>query len=689
MPDLFLELFSEEIPSNLQKNARNNLLQNFRDFFEQEKIIHKSEGKVFSTPNRLIILFDRIDAEIHRKSKYIRGPNINAPEKALDGFIKSNRIEKKNVFEKQTEKGKFYFFKKPSQKIQTIDLLNKNIPDLLSNIPWKKSMKWGDFDLYWGRPLKSILAIFGNIKLNFKFHHLRSSNSTFLDKEFEEKIKVFSSYKSYESYLKKSGIIIDHNKRKKFIEKKLSKISNKKNLEIQINDKLLDEVTNIVESPKILNCKFDQKFLKIPKEILIITMQHHQKYFPTFDKKNNLTNNFLVVANMKDQKGFIKLGNERVVEARLNDAQFFWQKNKSKSLVKQVSKLKKINYFKGLGTYFDKIQRMRKLSSLISDELLISKEKIEITSSICKVDLLSDLVGEFPELQGVMGGYFAAAQGFDKDICLAISEHYLPTGLESRIPKKSYSIALSLTDKLDTLVGFFGIELKPSSSKDPYALRRSAFGLIRLVLENRKEFKIRDLINYSILLYREQKFEFDTKAIQKDLIEFLNDRLKNYMKEKGIRQDIIEASISSYNIDQILKIYNKAIVLNKLISKEIGKDIISSYKRASNILSNELKDKSIELNNSTEPDLFKNKYEKNLYTKINEIRKYFTNVNKDENYENSLKILASAKKEIFDFFDNVIVNDNDEFIKKNRLELLQMLCKSFNNYINFSSIESL
>ena len=689
MPDLFLELFSEEIPSNLQKNARNNLLQNFKDFFEQEKIIHKSEGKVFSTPNRLIILFDRIDTEIHRKSEYIRGPNINAPEKALDGFVKSNKIEKKNIFEKQTEKGKFYFFKKPAKKIQTIDLLNKNIPDLLRKIYWKKSMKWGDFDLYWGRPLKSILAIFGNIKLNFKFHHLHSSNSTFLDKEFEEKTKVFSSYKLYESYFKKSGIIIDHNKRKKFIEKKLSKISKNKNLEIKINDKLLDEVTNIVESPKILNCKFDQKFLKIPKEILIITMQHHQKYFPTFDKKNNLTNNFLVVANTKDLKGFIKLGNERVVEARLNDAQFFWQKNKSKSLVKQVSELKKINYFKGLGTYFDKIQRMRKLSSLISDELLISKEKIEIASSICKVDLLSDLVGEFPELQGVMGGYFATAQGFDKDICLAISEHYLPTSLENRIPKKSYSIALSLTDKLDTLVGFFGIELKPSSSKDPYALRRSAIGLIRLLLENGKEFKIRDLINYSTLLYHEQKFEFDTKAIQKDLIEFLNDRLKNYMKEKGIRQDIIEAAISSYNIDQILKIYNKAVVLNKFISKEIGKDIISSYKRASNILSNELKDKSIELNDSTEPDLFKNKYEKNLYTKINEIRKYFTNVNKDENYENSLKILASTKKEIFAFFDNVIVNDENEFIKKNRLELLQMLCKAFDNYIDFSSIGSL
>ena len=397
----------------------------------------------------------------------------------------------------------------------------------------------------------------------------------------------------------------------------------------------------------------------------------------------------LRVSPNKDQKGFIKLGNERVIEARLNDAQFFWQKNKSQSLVKQVSKLKNMNYFKGLGTYFDKIERMRKLSSLISDELLISKEKIEIASSICKVDLLSDLVGEFPELQGVMGGYFANAQGFDKDVCLAISEHYLPTGLENRIPKKPYSIALSLTDKLDTLVGFFGIKLKPSSSKDPYALRRSAIGLIRIVLENRKEFKIRDLINYSILLYHEQKFKHDSKAIQKDLIEFLIDRLKNYMKEKGIRQDIIEAAISSYNIDQILKIYNKAAVLNKLISKEIGRDVISSYKRVSNILSSELKNKSIELNNLTDSGLFKNEYEKNLYKKIHEIRKYFTSVNRDENYENSLNILASSKKEIFDFFDNVIVNDEDESIKKNRLELLQMVCKTFDNYINFSSIESL
>jgi glycyl-tRNA synthetase beta chain len=330
---------------------------------------------------------------------------------------------------------------------------------------------------------------------------------------------------------------------------------------------------------------------------------------------------------------------------------------------------------------------MRKLSSLISDELLISKEKIEIASSICKVDLLSDLVGEFPELQGILGGYFAREQGFDKEISLAVSEHYLPLGLKSKVPRKPYSIALSFSDKLDTLVGFFGVNMKPTSSKDPYALRRSAIGLFRLLLENNKEFKIRDLINYSILLYHEQGFKFDAKIIHNNLGNFFIDRLKNYMKEKSIRHDIIDAAVSIYNIDNNLRIYNKANILNKLISKEVGKNVISSYKRASNILANELKNNSIEINNSTDPGLFKNEYEKNLYKKIHEIRKYFTSTSGDENYENTLNLMSLAKKEIFEFFENVIVNDEDKMIKKNRLELLQMLCKTFDNYINFSNIE--
>jgi glycyl-tRNA synthetase beta chain len=687
MSEFFLELFSEEIPAGLQRNSRYALLESFQKLFEEKQILFKKSSS-FSTPNRLIILFEGLSKEITQIAEEIKGPNINAPEKAIEGFLRSNQIDKKNLLKKKIEKGEFYFFKKPSKKINTINLLEEQIPLVLDKIQWKKSMKWGSYDLNWARPLKSILTVFDGKSLSFKFHHLISSNATFTDKEFEDKQKIFKDFKSYKTFFKQSGIIIDHNLRKEFIVKEFEKISNKKNFTIESNNKLLDEVTGIVEQPNILICKFDEKFLSIPKEILIITMQFHQKYFPTFDEKGKITNEFLVVANNKDTEGFIKAGNERVVEARLSDAQFFWEKNKSQNLVKQVSRLKTMNYFKGLGSYFDKIQRMRKLGGMISDELLISKDQVELSASICKVDLISDLVSEFPELQGIMGGYYAMEQGFDKEIASAVSEHYLPTGLDSKTPKKPFSIALALTDKIDTLVGFFGINQKPTSSKDPYALRRSALGVIKLLIDNNKEFKIKDLISYSTSLHGEQGFELSNDLSQKELSEFLMDRLKYYMKEKKIRNDISEASISSYGIDNMNKIYKKAFTLNNLINKEIGEDIIASYKRASNILDAELKNSDLEISNTTDPGIFRNEYEKNLLKKINELRKYFININKDENYTESLENLAGAKKVIFEFFDNVKVNDEDVNIKKNRLELLQMLCRTFDNYINFSNIET-
>jgi glycyl-tRNA synthetase beta chain len=687
MSEFFLELFSEEIPASLQQNARNILLENFQKLFVEKQISFKKSSS-FSTPNRLIILFEGLPKEIIQKAEEIKGPNVNAPEKAVEGFLRSNQIDKNELRKKKIEKGEFYFFKKPSKKINTINLLEEHAPLILDKLQWKKSMRWGNYSLNWARPLKSILAVFDDKSLDFQYHHLKCSNTTFIDKEFEDKKKIFKNFKSYKDFFNQLGIIIDHNVRREFIVKEFEKISNKKSLVIKSNNKLLNEVSDIVEQPNILVCKFDEKFLSIPKEILIITMQLHQRYFPTFDKKGKITNEFLVVANNKDTEGYIKLGNERVVEARLSDAQFFWEKNKSQNLVKQVSKLKTINYFKGLGSYFDKIQRMRKLGGMISDELLISKDQVELSASICKVDLISDLVGEFPELQGVMGGYFAEAQGFDKEIALAVSEHYLPTGLDSKTPKKPFSIALALMDKIDTLVGFFGINQKPTSSKDPYALRRSALGVVKLLIDNNKEFKIKDLISYSTSLHRDQGFVLTNDLSQKELAEFLMDRLKYYMKENKIRADITDATISSYGIDHMNKIYKKASTLNNLITKQIGEEILASYKRASSILESELKNSDIEISNATDPGIFKNDYEKNLLKKINELRKYFTNINKDENYEESLINLASAKKVIFEFFDNVKVNDEDKNIKRNRLELLQMLCRTFDNYINFSNIET-
>ena len=438
-------------------------------------------------------------------------------------------------------------------------------------------MKWGEYDLSWGRPLKSILSIFDKNVINFDFHHLVSSNSSFIDKDFEEKKKTFYDFKTYEKFFEKQGIYVDQNKRLKIINRNFLKILNKKRLKISNNSKLTEEVVNLVDSPNILLCNFDKKFLSIPKEILILTMETHQKYFPTFNEKNEITNEFLTVSNIKDHKGLVKIGNERVVEARLNDAEFFWDKDKSHNLVKKISELKSISFFKGLGNYFDKVQRMRKLGGMISDELLISKEKVELSASICKTDLTSEIVGEFPELQGIMCGYFSSYQGFDKDVSLALAEQYLPIGLNSSVPKNPFSVSLSITDKLDTLVGFFGVNEKPTSSKDPFALRRIALGIIRTLIENKKNLKLNSLLSYSTNLYENQNFNFNNKNLQKELNEFLKDRFRYYLKENEIRYDIIEAIISSFSLNEIYSSYDKARCLNKIINNQIGEDIISTF----------------------------------------------------------------------------------------------------------------
>ena len=688
MSEFFLELFSEEIPSSLQKNLRRDLLDSLNNLFN-EKFISFKGGSSYSTPNRAIVVFEGLQKQVVLKSEETKGPNINAPEIALEGFMRSNKISKNDLFKKKLDKGEFYFFKTKSKKLNTHDLLEEFVPLILQKIQWKKSMRWGEFDLNWGRPLKSILAIFNKKKLTFDFHHIASSNSTFIDKEFEEKKKIFHDYKSYENFFQKEGIIVNQNKRKKIIEKEFEQILTKKNLKIKDNDQLMEEVVNLTDKPHILECSFDKKFLSIPKEILILTMQSHQKYFPLFTKKDEITNEFLVVINNKDQKGLIKIGNERVIEARLNDAEFFWNKDKSQNLVKKVSELKSMNFFKGLGTYFDKVQRMRKLSALISDELLISKEKVELSASICKTDLISESVGEFPELQGIMGSHLSHAQGFDKDVVDAIKEQYLPIGLDTIVPKKPYSITLSLTDRIDTLTGFFGINEKPSSSKDPYALRRIALGIIRIIIENKKDLKINDLILYASNIYLDQGFNFSNDTFHKDISNFLKDRFKYYLKEKSIRHDIIDAAKNEFNLNKISTIFEKAKSLNKVINETIGEDIVSSYKRASNILRSEVRDIKNDLTNTTDPGIFKNDFEKDLYKKTNELRKYFSGISKTQNFDETLVLLSTAKKEVFAFFDNVKVNDDDETIKKNRLELINFLCKTYENFIDFQLIKDI
>ena len=644
MPELLLELYSEEIPPQLQIAARSQIKLFFEKSFKENNIKYK-ELSVYSSPTRLTLYIKDLAEKIKTEAKEIKGPKVGSPDQVIQGFLRAKKAYEKDLIEKDTDKGRFYYIKTQSQSILVENLLIKIIPQAISSINWKKSMKWSDHNLMWGRPLRSIFSRYSNKKIPFNYKHLDATDEVIIEQDLVTKTKKIKDFKDYLNFLKSNKIIVDHKEREEIILKKISSFSQSKQYKENLNPKLLEEVVNIVENPNLLHVSFNKDYLEMPREIIISTLEKNQRYFPIFDSRDRLTNYFFVVANKKDEKKLITQGNKRVVEARLADAKFFWDKDRSKNLIKQIANLKSITFYEKLGTIYDKTQRLRQLAGLLSDDLNINKEKVQVAASISKSDLCSDLVGEYPELQSVMGKYFALAQGFEEDVANSVSDHYLPTGLTSVLPKKPFSYSISIVDKIDTLVGFFVIDEKPTSSKDPFALRRAAVGLLRIIIENKLTFKLRDLISYSIRLYQEQGVEIKNGKTEHQVLEFIKERMRNVLKLKNIKTDIIEASISSHAGDNFLALYAKTILMNKYKNKGIGLNAISSYKRASNIL--DKAGKGI----AGRPDavLFRKDEEKILHEKINEIRKAFTVKDDNKDYE-SLLIKLSDTKESTDNF---------------------------------------
>ena len=682
MSELLIELFSEEMPSNLQINARRQLEKLLNENLTSLNLNYKNL-EVYSTPTRLTAFASDLPRKIKILAAEVKGPKLGVPQNIIESFAKSKNIKVEDLYEKKLEKGTFYFAKIKGKEINTEDELAKLIPKFLNDISWKKSMKWSDYDLSWGRPLRSILAIFDNKILKFKYGHLETVSFTLIEEHGEITQRKIKNFNEYLNFLRKKNIILNHKEREKLILQKINSICKSRSYKEIVDQSLLTEVSNLVDKPTVIIAQFDKSYLKLPNEIIKSTLQSHQRYFTLIDHRERMSNEFIIVTNNKDEKKFIKVGNERVVEARLSDANFFWNKDKSFNLIKQINKLKQVTFYENLGSIYDKTQRLRKMAYFISDQLNLNKEKLEIAASVSKSDLVSELVGEFPELQGTMGKYFALNQGFEEDVSRAISEHYLPTSISSPVSKKPISYALSILDKLDTLVGFYLINEKPTSSKDPFALRRAAIGLLRTIIENNLVIKISDLIDYFIRTYMDQGVKELNKEVRKDLMIFFRERMKNILKEKKIRSDIVEASISSHLNDNFLELYKKTTIMNKFISKDLGKNAISTYKRASNILEQE---KSISKNG---PDavLFRYEEEKELFERINAIKKAFTVKEEKKNYEEHLRLLSEAKLSTDKFFDNVKVNDDNKDLKNNRLELLQILCSTFNTFVDFSKLE--
>ncbi len=687
MSDFLLELYSEEIPHGLQIDARNNLQALFIKKLEDQNIKYKSI-KALSTPTRLCIFIVGLPSSLKVEAKEIKGPKVGVPEQALEGFLKSNQLSKEDIFEKEIDKGIFYFAKTKKKEIQLEHLLQSQVPELLKGLNWKKSMRWSDHTLTWGRPLKSILCLFDKNIVSFDFFHLKSSNKVFTGGPSDEKSSIIKDIAQYFSLIKDKKIILDQEIRQQMVLKSLSAVFKRSKCEENPSPKLVEEVTNLVDYPTALKGQFSKDFLELPQELLNLTMMQHQRYFPMKSlETGKITNSFITISNNTDEKNLIVAGNERVLQARLSDAKFFWDKNKKQNLVKNVSKLHGITFYKDLGSLYDKTQRVRQLASLIADIIGANKEDTEIAGSICKADLVSDLVGEYPELQGVIGKYFAMAQGFSPEIASAISDHYLPVGPTDKVPKDKIAISVALADKLDTLIGFFGINLKPTSSKDPFALRRAVLGMIRIIIENKISISLKELINNAKNLYLSKNIKMINEKLAEDLIDFFNDRFKNLLKDKEKRLDIVDSVLSNNRSDDFYHLHTKIVTLAKYMKLPDGTNAIAAYKRSKNILEQNEHLVKEHVFGTPDPVLFKEEIENLLLTKINEIREYFTTPSRLRDSQKSIKMLSEVKNLTDQFFEEVKVNDDNADIKKNRLELLFLMCKTFDNFTDFSKLE--
>ena len=684
MSDFFLELYSEEIPHGLQIHARKQIHELIFKELNENNIKFKGFD-VFSTPKRLVVFIENITLNQKIESQEVKGPKVGCNDQALEGFLKSKNALKEDLIQKITDKGEFYFVKLPAKTLLTSDILRKKLPSILQTINWKKSMRWSDHDCFWGRPLRSIMCLLDNKVLDFSFFHINSSNSTYVNGPFEDKEVKIKNFKDYKKNLEKNKIEINHIKRESKINIELEKLLKKNKCSLEINNVLVDEVTNLVETPIILKGKFDPEYLVLPDELLNLTMVNHQRYFPMkSEQENKIINSFLFVANNFDNKNLITKGNEKVIDARLSDAKFFWDKNKRQNLVKQVTKLNSIIFYQKLGTLYDKTQRIRQLSSVIADTIGANKEDTEIAGSICKADLVSDLVGEYPELQGTIGRYFALEQGFSQEISNAIQNHYLPLGPSGKVPKEKISIAVAVADKIDTLIGFFGIYEKPTSSKDPFALRRACLGVLGLITENKISLSLKEILNNSKNLYLAQNYQLTNEKVIEDLFQFFIERFKINLRDKGARLDVTNSILENNRSDDFYLIMKNINELSKCLKKSQGQDAISIYKRSKNIL--DQSDQEEEFFGNPDNVLFQHPSEDEILIKLNEARDYFTTPSRLRDNEKTITLLSELKPMTDNFFDNVKVNDDNQQVRKNRLELLTLLCKTFEKFTDFSKL---
>jgi len=685
MTNFLLEFMSEEMPASLIEDSSDKIVQLFCNSFKKDKLIYDNYN-VYYGPKRLTFIFFNLKNEVNEI--LIKGPNVKAPTNAIEGFAKSQEVKIDKLDIEKTEKGSYYILKKKITFSDTIALLRKIMEVNLVKVPWKKSMRWGNGSLKWIRPLKNILCLYGTKKINIDLLGCNSQNYTLHSNLFiEKKIKI-KSLDDYKQKLKRININFDHKDRKKIILKEVDKITKKKGLNFVMNQQLIDEVVNLVESPNVFLGQFNKKYLKLPNEVLTTSMIKNQKYFPLFYKDNTLSNFFLIVSNLKPSDNGKKIiyGNQRVIEARLEDASFFWIKDNNSNFKDKGEELKRIIFHNKLGSMNDKILRLKKIAIFFAENIKLENESqrnLDVSINICKNDLVTELVREFPSLQGTMGYYYSQKSGFNKVVCSAIKDHYKPNGPNDSCPSTKLSRILALIDKMDSLVGFFLIDLGPTSSKDPYALRRSGLGIIRIMIEGKFNIKLNQFIEKSIREYS-KKVPLSDNNLEKyknKILIFILDRFENLIKSQSLDKLLIfkALKLDEGNID-IHNIYKKCEVIFDFMNTLKGKFFLKSFKRVLNILESENKLLLKTEIKNVNTELLQSKYEEDLFNTFKRLKQ------KNLDFNELLKSLVTLSQPINIFFEKVQINDKNILLKTNRLYLLFNIKNYVVREIDFSKI---
>ena len=690
MNDFLIEFYNEEMPSSFLEEAVISIKDLIKDRFLKEQIKLEKEVYYF-TPKRITIIFYNMRIKFDEERNFIKGPRYNSPEKAVIGFAKSLNTKKNNLVIRETEKGKYYFFK-GSKKPEIKKLIISALETELKKVTWKKSMKWGTNTLRWARPLKNILCLYNNKKIPFSLGHLESNDKTYKDHNVSEKLYRVNSVEHYFNLMNSFEVMIKQEDRKEKILADAEKILEKKKLTMKNDNELLKEVSSLVENPYVFLAKFRESFLKLPEEFLITTMKKNQKYFPTYDSKNRLSNYFVLVSNIKssDRGKILIEGNQRVINARLEDAVFFWERDKKKKLEKYYPKLNKIIFHNEIGTVFEKVERLKLLALFLVNKFDFEKKmKMNLlnTVSLLKNDLATEVVKEFPELQGIMGSYYAKRDKNNNDVCNALYEQYKPIGPKDNLPSSDLARYVAMIDKLDTLTGFFIIDRQPTSSKDPLALRRTALGIIRILLEGKIDIDLSELILKNIENYKTSKAQDKfsqtnfTSKVCENIIIFILERYENLIKEKlSFDHNIFRSlKINKLNLN-ILDINNNLEFLNNFFKSESGLNLLRSIKRVINIVGSEK-----ELNKTIfpKPDvkLFNTKEEIDLYKNVTQYAP--TSI---LDYRDLMKNLLLLIPPIQNFFDNVQIHHQNKVLRKNRIKLMLFVNNRVNKFISFHNL---